>query len=112
VSPPTGYPFPRLIGTIASGDRADDALNQIVGAQSAVVEAYGFDPHTSCHDIQAEAQREYGLTPDDVHDSFNLFMCTEVTLDGRATITRQETKPRCATFSLRGGRSGFSARRR
>ena len=55
--------------------------------------AYGFAVHTNCHDIQAEAQREYGLTPDDVHDSFNLFMCTEVTLDGRATITRQETKP-------------------
>ena len=55
--------------------------------------AYGFDVHTNCHDIQAEAQREYGLTPDDVHDSFNLFMCTEVTLDGRATITRQESRP-------------------
>jgi uncharacterized protein len=54
--------------------------------------AYGFDAHTNCHDIQAEAQREYGLTPDDVHDSFNLFMCTEVTLDGRATITRQESR--------------------
>ena len=55
--------------------------------------AYGFDAHTNCHDIQAEAQREYGLTPDDVHDSFNLFMCTEVTLDGHATMTRQSTKP-------------------
>eukprot|EP01037_Dinobryon_pediforme_P027166 gene27166-29968_t len=54
--------------------------------------AYGFDRHTNCHDIQAEAQREYGLTPDDVHDSFNLFMCTEVSLEGRATITRQETR--------------------
>src|SRR5438445_6620895 len=54
--------------------------------------SYGFSVHTNCHDIQAEAQREYGLTPDDVHDSFNLFMCTEVTLDGRATITRQATK--------------------
>jgi uncharacterized protein len=55
--------------------------------------AYGFDTHTNCHDIQSEAQREYGLTPDDVHDSFNFFMCTEVSLDGRATITRQQTKP-------------------
>jgi uncharacterized protein len=55
--------------------------------------AYGFDVHTNCHDIQAEAQREYGLTPDDVHDSFNLFMCTEVALDGHATMTRQNTKP-------------------
>ncbi|MEO8683997.1 MAG: urea carboxylase-associated family protein [Devosia sp.] len=54
--------------------------------------AYGFDAHTNCHDIQAEAQREYGLTPDDVHDSFNFFMDTEVTLDGRASITRQTSK--------------------
>jgi hypothetical protein len=49
--------------------------------------------HTNCHDIQAEAQREYGLTPDDVHDSFNLFMYTEICRDGRAAITRQDTKP-------------------
>ncbi len=54
--------------------------------------AYGFDVHTNCHDIQAEAQREYGLTPDDVHDSFNFFMCTEVGTDGSATITRQNSK--------------------
>src|SRR5690606_32152880 len=54
--------------------------------------AYGFDVHTNCHDIQAEAQREYGLTPDDVHDSFNFFMCTEVARDGRATITRQSSQ--------------------
>lgn len=53
--------------------------------------AYGFAAHTNCHDIQAEAQREYGLTPDDVHDSFNLFMCTEVQGD-RAFIKRQHSK--------------------
>lgn len=52
---------------------------------------YGFRDHTNCHDIQAEAQREYGLTPDDVHDSFNLFMCTEVH-DGRGHIKRQHSK--------------------
>ena len=39
---------------------------------------HGFAEHTNCADIQAEAQREYGLTPDDVHDSFNLFMATRV----------------------------------
>lgn len=55
--------------------------------------AYGFDVHSNCQDIQAEAQREYGLTPDDVHDSFNLFMCTEVTGPHGATITRQNSKP-------------------
>ena len=55
--------------------------------------AYGYGLHTNCQDIQAEAQREYGLTPDDVHDSFNFFMCTEVTRDGSATITRQDSRP-------------------
>ena len=53
---------------------------------------YGFHDHTNCHDIQAEAQREYGLTPDDVHDSFNLFMFTEVQAGGRVLISRQDTK--------------------
>src|SRR5450631_514449 len=54
--------------------------------------SYGFAVHTNCHDIQAEAQREYGLTPDDVHDSFNLFMCTGVDADGHAFMTRQTTR--------------------
>lgn len=54
--------------------------------------AYGFHDHTNCHDIQSEAQREYGLTPDDVHDSFNFFMNTEIGADGRATITRQSSR--------------------
>lgn len=54
---------------------------------------YGFCSHTNCHDIQAEAQREYGLTPDDVHDSFNLFMGTGVDGNGRPYITRQASKP-------------------
>lgn len=53
---------------------------------------WGFADHTNCSDIQAEAIREYGLTPDDVHDSFNLFMATRV--DGAMpTIVRQSTKP-------------------
>lgn len=50
--------------------------------------AYGFANHTNCHDIQAEAQREYGLTPDDVHDSLNFFMCTGIE-DNRTVIKRQ-----------------------
>ncbi|MDX6716949.1 MAG: uncharacterized protein QOH30_3507 [Baekduia sp.] len=47
---------------------------------------YGLPVHTNCHDIQAEAQREYGLTPDDVHDSFNFFMHTGVDTAGRPFI--------------------------
>jgi uncharacterized protein YcgI (DUF1989 family) len=53
---------------------------------------YGLPVHTNCHDIQSEAQREYGLTPDDVHDSFNLFMATGVN-EGMPFITRQNSKP-------------------
>lgn len=52
---------------------------------------YGLPVHTNCHDIQSEAQREYGLTPDDVHDSFNLFMTTGVE-NGMPHITRQRSK--------------------
>jgi uncharacterized protein YcgI (DUF1989 family) len=53
---------------------------------------YGFADHTNCHDIQSEAQREYGLTPDDVHDSFNLFMHTGVDANGKPWIERQNSK--------------------
>jgi len=53
---------------------------------------YGFATHTNCADIQAEAQREYGLTPDDVHDSFNFFMATTVD-DGMPGIHHQSSKP-------------------
>ena len=54
---------------------------------------YGLAVHTNCHDIQAEAQREYGLTPDDVHDSFNLFMQTGVRPDGSLFIERHHSVP-------------------
>lgn len=37
----------------------------------------GFDAHTNCQDTFAEAIGEYGLTPDDVHDSLNIFANTE-----------------------------------
>jgi hypothetical protein len=53
---------------------------------------YGLPVHTNCHDIQAEAQREYGLTPDDVHDSFNFFMHTGIDRAGRPFIGRQMAK--------------------
>ncbi|MDT0488686.1 DUF1989 domain-containing protein, partial [Streptomyces doebereineriae] len=47
---------------------------------------------TNCTDIHAEAIREYGLTPDDVHDSYHLFMATRV--DGTMpTIVHQNTQP-------------------
>lgn len=54
---------------------------------------YGFETHTNCHDILAEAIREYGLTPDDVHDSFNFWMHTGVDDQGRLYIKRMLAKP-------------------
>lgn len=53
---------------------------------------YGLPVHTNCHDIQAEAQREYGLTPDDVHDSLNFFMHTGVDQSGRPFIANQTAR--------------------
>ena len=37
---------------------------------------YGFAHHASCQDGFADAIREFGLTEDDVHDSYNLWMHT------------------------------------
>lgn len=39
--------------------------------------------HPNCQDSLAEAIREYRLTPDDVHDSFNLWMATTIDPRGR-----------------------------
>jgi len=47
---------------------------------------YGFVDHPNCQDTFAEAIREYGLTPDDVHDSYNLWMHTTVTPEGRREL--------------------------
>ncbi len=53
---------------------------------------YGLPTHTNCHDIQAEAQREFGLTPDDVHDSFNFFMNTGIDPSGNPFIASNLSK--------------------
>jgi uncharacterized protein YcgI (DUF1989 family) len=53
---------------------------------------YGLPVHTNCHDIQAEAQREFGLTPDDVHDSFNFFMHTGINADGHPFIAKNTAR--------------------
>jgi len=44
---------------------------------------WGMTTHANCQDALAEAIREYGLTPDDVHDSFNLWMATTIDMKGR-----------------------------
>jgi len=47
---------------------------------------YGIDDHPNCQDTLAESIGEYGLTPDDVHDSLNLWMNTEVDHIGYYTV--------------------------
>jgi uncharacterized protein YcgI (DUF1989 family) len=44
--------------------------------------SWGFDWHTNCQDTLAEAIREFGLTPDDTHDSLNFWMDTTWEQDG------------------------------
>lgn len=44
---------------------------------------WGLTDHANCQDSLAEAMREYRLTPDDVHDSFNLWMATTIDDSGR-----------------------------
>jgi uncharacterized protein YcgI (DUF1989 family) len=44
---------------------------------------YGFVGHPNCQDTLAEAIREYRLTPDDVHDSYNLWMKVITDADGK-----------------------------
>ena len=54
---------------------------------------YGFEKHTNCHDILAESIREFGLTPDDVHDSFNFWMHTGVDENDHPYIKRMLARP-------------------
>jgi len=49
---------------------------------------FGFELHTNCQDTMAESISEYGLTPDDVHDSFNMWMNTEWDSTGKWWIVR------------------------
>ncbi len=56
------------------GHRCNRVLNEL---------GWGLTAHANCQDSLAEAIREYGLTPDDVHDSFNLWMATDIDESGR-----------------------------
>jgi uncharacterized protein YcgI (DUF1989 family) len=48
----------------------------------------GFQLHTNCQDTLAEAIGEYDLTPDDVHDSFNMWMNSEWDSRGKWRVER------------------------
>jgi hypothetical protein len=54
---------------------------------------WGLVDHSNCQDSLAEAIREYRLTPDDVHDSFNLWMATTIDEHGHRQFNWNPAKP-------------------
>lgn len=70
---------PRYRPTLAILHMAETCVTDLLGARCDATSGereYGLVPRTNCQDTFAEAIREYGLTPDDVHDSFNMWMHT------------------------------------
>ena len=57
----------------------ETCVSDLLGARcdrTAGEREYGLLDRTNCQDTLAESIGEYGLTPDDVHDSFNMWMNT------------------------------------
>ena len=80
----TGAPHGRPIYVIADHSDRFDQYYQGHRCNAIMNEFdYGWVGHPNCQDTFAETIREYGLTPDDVHDSYNLWMRTTVTAEGR-----------------------------
>ncbi len=75
--------MPETCVTDLLGDRCKAALHYSEGFTP---DAHGI--HTNCQDTLAASIGEYGLTPDDVHDSFNMWMNTEWDSSGQNYITR------------------------
>ena len=70
---------PRYRPMLAIVHMAETCITDLIGARCDATSGeleYGLVPRTNCQDTLAEAIREYGLTPDDVHDSFNMWMHT------------------------------------
>jgi uncharacterized protein len=70
---------PRYRPMLAITHMAQTCVTDLLGARCDATggeREYGLVPRTNCQDTFAEAIREFGLTPDDVHDSFNMWMHT------------------------------------
>lgn len=83
-SPPRERPMYTIIADTA---KTNDIL--AAGCSAFIMEyVFGVEYSTNCTDIFAEAIREYGLTPDDIHGSFNGFMRTGLDESGKLVIKR------------------------
>ena len=70
---------PRYRPMLAIHHMSETCVTDLLGARcdaTAGEREYGLVPRTNCQDTLGEAIREYGLTPDDVHDLFNMWMHT------------------------------------
>jgi len=64
-------------------------VSDLLGARCSAVPFevhYGIKDQPNCQDTLAEAAGEYGLTPDDIHDSLNFWMNTEWDHVGSYTV--------------------------
>lgn len=92
-----------LIWSVQSRDRPmfsilempDTCVTDLLGGRCKASRHYpeGFTPekygiHTNCQDTIAACIGEYGLTPDDAHDSFNMWMNTQWDSTGRTSTLR------------------------
>lgn len=71
---------PRFNPMMVLVDKPDNCLTDLLAARCHATqferERHYPGTHTNCQDTLAEAIAEYGLTPDDVHDSLNFWMNT------------------------------------
>lgn len=70
---------PRYRPMMAVVHMPETCVSELLGARCDATSGereYDLVPRTNCQDTLAESIREYGLTPDDVHDSFNMWMHT------------------------------------
>lgn len=85
-------PWERPIATVLGHTSRSDTLFPYCSALL-YSKYFGQTAHTNCQQIQTEAQREYGLAPYEVHESFNVFMYVTVDADGGRSIDRNESRP-------------------
>ena len=74
---PRGRP---MFAILADGRRVASRHRRASVQPDGQERSWGLVDHPNCQDTFAEAIREYGLTPDDVHDSFNLWFSTRSTI--------------------------------
>jgi uncharacterized protein YcgI (DUF1989 family) len=86
---------PRFRPMLGILEMSDDCVTDILGksCHASLFEiAQGLPVHTNCQDTISESIAEYGLTPDDVHHSLNLWMNSEWDSRGRYEIVRNTAR--------------------